>query len=74
MEALAKASGGRVFPARSIEDLAPVFPLVEAELRSVYTLGYYPENQDLDGAWRNVEVSVDTPGVTVRARPGYYAK
>lgn len=74
MEALAKATGGRVFPARSIEDLEPVFPLVEAELRSVYTLGYYPQDQDLDGAWRNVEISVDPPNLTVRARPGYYAK
>jgi VWFA-related protein len=74
MEALAKASGGRVFPARSIEDLEPIFPLVESELRSVYTLGYYPANQDLDGAWRTVEVTVDKSDVTVRARPGYYAK
>lgn len=74
MEALAKASGGRVFPARSIEDLEPVFPLVEAELRSVYTLGYYPENQNLDDGWRTVDVTVDKPNVTVRARPGYFAK
>lgn len=74
MRDLAAASGGRLFPAKSIEDLEPVFPLIEAELRSVYTLGYYPANQDLDGAWRTVEVKVDKPNVTVRARPGYYAR
>jgi Ca-activated chloride channel family protein len=74
MEALADASGGRVFPANSISDLDPVFPLIESELRSVYTLGYYPSNQDFDGAWRSVEVSIDKPDFSVRARPGYLAK
>lgn len=74
MRDLAAASGGRLFPGQSIEDLEPVFPLIEAELRSVYTLGYYPENQDLDGSWRTIEISVDRPNLTVRARPGYYAR
>lgn len=74
MQTLASASGGRLFPAESIADLDSVFPLIEAELRSVYTLGNYPENQDLDGSWRTVEISVEKPGLTVRARPGYHAK
>jgi VWFA-related protein len=73
MQDLADASGGRVFPADSIADLDPVFPLIEAELRSVYTLGYYPDNQEFDGAWRAVEIAVEKPGLKVRARPGYYA-
>jgi Ca-activated chloride channel family protein len=73
MEELARASGGRLFPADDISDLDPVFPLIEADLRSVYSLGYYPDNQNFDGSWRAVKVSVDEPGVTVRARPGYYA-
>jgi Ca-activated chloride channel family protein len=74
MRILANATGGRLFPVKSIEDLDPVFPLIEAELRSVYSLGYYPENQDLDGAWRTIEIAVEDPDVSVRARPGYYAK
>jgi Ca-activated chloride channel family protein len=73
MEDLARASGGRLFPADDISDLDPVFPLIEADLRSVYSLGYYPDDQNFDGSWRAVEVSIDAPGVTVRARPGYYA-
>lgn len=73
MEDLARASGGRLFPADDITDLDPVFPLIEADLRSVYNLGYYPDNQNFDGTWRAVEVSVDEPGVTIRSRPGYYA-
>lgn len=73
MEELARASGGRLFPADDISDLDPVFPLIEADLRSVYSLGYYPDNQNFDGSWRAVEVSVDEPGAAIRARPGYYA-
>ena len=74
MQQLADASGGVLFPAASIEDIEPVFPLVEAELRSVYSVAYYPKDQNFDGAWRKVEVQVNRPGVTVRARPGYYAR
>ena len=74
MDRLAEASGGRLFPALSVEDLAPVFPEIEAELRSVYAVAYYPKNQDFDGKWRKVEVKVDRSRVNVRARPGYYAR
>ena len=74
MQDLADASGGRLFPAESISDLDPVYPQVAQELRSVYTVAYYPENQNFDGAWRSVQVKVKRPGVQVRARPGYYAR
>ncbi len=74
MEELVDASGGRLFPAESIQDLEPVFPLVEAELRSVYSVAYYPEDQNFGGGWRSVQVKVKRPGMKVRARPGYYAK
>ena len=74
MQQLADASGGRLFPAESIDDLEPVFPQIEAELRSVYSVAYYPKNQNFDGAWRQVEVKIKRPGLKVRARPGYYAR
>ena len=71
---LAAASGGRVFPAGSIRDLAPVYPQVEAELRSVYSVAYYPKNQTFDGGWRKVDVRVARGDVSLRARAGYYAR
>jgi VWFA-related protein len=74
MEKLAEASGGRLFTALSVEDLAPVFPEIEAELRSVYAVAYYPQNQDFDGKWRKVEIKINRSRVNVRARPGYYAR
>ncbi len=73
MQQLADASGGRLFPAKSIRDLAPVYAQVAEELRSVYSIGYYPQNQNFNGKYRRIEVRVKRPGLTLRTRPGYYA-
>ena len=73
MEALAEASGGRVFFAAADDGLDP-FREVTQELRSVYTVAYYPKNQTFDGDWRKVEVRVKRPGVVVRTRQGYRAR
>jgi len=70
---LAQASGGRTFEAKSVEAMDPVYAQVEEELRSVYTLSYYPRNQNFDGRWRRVQVRVKVPGLRVRTRDGYYA-
>lgn len=74
MEQLADVSGGRLFPAASIRDLEPVLPELAQELRSVYSVAYYPENQEFDGSWRKVSVEVGRSGVVIRARPGYFAR
>jgi hypothetical protein len=43
------------------------------EGRSYYLLGYTPRNTRQDGKFRKIEVSVNRPNVTVRARGGYFA-
>lgn len=72
-EALAAATGGRAFYALSLEDLDGVYEQVADELRSVYTISYYPSNQDFDGQWRSVRAASTRRDVTLRTRPGYYA-
>ena len=74
MQELADATGGRLFVAQSIRDLDPVYPLVAEELRSVYTIAYYPENQKFDGSWREVQVKANRPESVVRTRSGYFGK
>lgn len=74
MGRLAAVTGGRLFPAASLEDLEPVYRAVAAELRSVYGIAYYPKNQDFDGRWREVTVRTKRPGARVRFRDGYYAR
>ncbi|MBI3684668.1 MAG: VWA domain-containing protein [Acidobacteria bacterium] len=74
MEGLAQASGGKLFPAHSIHDLEPVYAQVAQDLRSVYSVSYYPRNQEFNGLWRRVEVRAHRPGARVRTRPGYFAR
>ncbi len=73
MTELAKATGGRLFTAASVADIEPVLPQLETEMRSVYEIAYYPDDQEFDGQWRRVRVKVQMPGAQVRARPGYFA-
>ncbi len=44
------------------------------ELRAQYVLAYYSNEPTNDGRFRELRVEVRRPGLTVRARRGYYAK
>lgn len=71
---LAQTTGGRAFSTSSLDDLEPVYSQIAEELRSVYSVSYYPVDQDFDGSWRELSVQVETPNIVVRTRPGYWAK
>ncbi|HVL66554.1 MAG TPA: VWA domain-containing protein [Vicinamibacterales bacterium] len=43
------------------------------DLTSYYLLGYYSTNTKFDGRFRQIRVTVDRPGIEVRARRGYKA-
>jgi Ca-activated chloride channel family protein len=74
LQALAEASGGRMFRVNTLAGLKSTAAQVADELRSVYTIAYYPKNQAFDGKWREIAVHVERPGVTLRTRRGYYAR
>ncbi len=74
MGKLAEVTGGRVFPALSIADVEPVLPRLAEELRSVYAVAYYPQNQNFDGGWRRVKLNASRKDLVIRARPGYFAQ
>ena len=73
MQQLAHASAGRLFEVQRPSDLDGVFAKVAEDLRSVYSIAYYPANQTFNGAWRELRLRVKRPGLSVRTRPGYYA-
>ena len=54
-------------------NLLPQLRRIASEGRSYYLLGYSPRNTRRDGRFRKIEVTVNRPGVTVRARGGYFA-
>jgi len=74
LRTLGERTGGRVYPVKSLADLTSVYKQVGDELRSQYSIGYYPSNRTRDGGWRSIKVETRAPGATVRARSGYWAK
>jgi VWFA-related protein len=74
LERIAEVSGGQMFKAEKVGDLAGVYKQVAAAIRTVYSVGYYPTNAEKDGTFRRVRVLVNRPDAAVRARKGYYAK
>lgn len=74
MAELARASGGKTFPAASLQDARAAFAEVAAEIGTQYSLGYYSTNKVRDGRFRSIRVEVrGLKDVQVRAREGYQA-
>jgi VWFA-related protein len=73
LETFARQTGGRAwFPERAA-DVGEVYRQIAADLRQQYTLAYVSTNPARDGRWRRIDVSTGRPGMSVRARAGYYA-
>lgn len=70
---MAEQTGGADFDALHT-DLSQDFAQIDAELRSLYSIGYYSTNKRHDDTFRKVVIETRTPGLTVRAKSGYYAK
>ena len=75
MTAIAKRSGGKVFPAGDLNDARTAFRAVASEIGTKYSLGYYSSNGKRDGSYRKIRVELRglPAGVQVRAREGYTA-
>lgn len=74
LKQIATEGGGSFYYARRMEDLNGVYEQVIRDLGMVYSIGY-DSDRDPDGAWRKITVTVPGhPELTVRTRPGYYAK
>lgn len=66
-------TGGRMIVVNNEKHLLEAFDQISEELRSQYTLGYYPTNTAHDGAFRKIKVEVSEHGDKVLTRKGYYA-
>jgi len=74
---LTSMTGGRTFPAASVNDLADIATKISMELRNQYVIGYRPSDRQHDGRWRKIKIKLrppkGLPPLTVTARSGYYA-
>lgn len=71
MNDLAERTGGRAFYNRNDLDGAVRESIDDGA--TYYTLGYYPEDKDWNGAFRKIHIKVQRGGVKLRYRIGYFA-
>lgn len=69
---VSEATGGRQFAIESTKDLSSAFANILDEFRMRYLVSYTPQGVE-PGGWHRLEVRVRNRGVSVKARPGYFA-
>src|SRR5208283_3768359 len=57
LKKLAEATGGRMLEVRGIDKLEAALDEISDELHHQYSLGYYPENKNWNGKFRNIQIS-----------------
>ena len=71
LKALADKSGGKLMRADTLGSLPDAFAKIAAELRTQYSLGYYPTKKERDEQYRKIKVTTTRKDVVIRAKPGY---
>jgi VWFA-related protein len=78
LEDITAASGGLAYFPEEVTDTEEICKQIAHDIRNQYTLAYYPTNIKLDGTFRTVMVEANSSRnggkLTVRTRPGYFAK
>jgi Ca-activated chloride channel homolog len=68
---LAAKTGGQLYEATTVGNLAEAYSKIASELREFYSVGYYPTEERAPGKTSSVKVRVDRDGVAVKARETY---
>jgi len=72
LQLLAETTGGKMFRAEStVGGLNAAFEGIAKELRSQYSIGYYPQEEGSPGQRKQIKVRVNRPNVAIRARDSY---
>jgi Ca-activated chloride channel family protein len=73
---LAADTGGKAFYPRELADVHSIAQQISTDLRTQYSIGYYPTNSKRDGTFRAVKVGITGGGnrrLVARTRTGYTA-
>jgi Ca-activated chloride channel homolog len=71
LESIARESGGESYFPRSDEQLAKAVRDINEDLRTQYTIAFYPHSTDRDNRYHQLRVTVPGTRYRVRARAGY---
>jgi len=80
LKAISEDTGGRAFfppiyedQKKEVRELDEVYRRIAAELRAQYVLTYYSTSKAKPGDFRTIRVEAKRPGLSARARRGYYS-
>jgi Ca-activated chloride channel family protein len=62
-----------IYSATRLMQLADSLEAIGRELDEQYSIGYTPSNDKMDGTYRTIRVEARRKGLTIRAKPGYFA-
>jgi VWFA-related protein len=74
LERMSQETGGHLFEVSKKQSIDQIYARIEQELRSQYSLGYYPEGVDAAAGYH--KITLTTPrqkDMVIQAREGYYA-
>lgn len=74
LQIVADRTGGQLNTINRLEEMGRLYAQVAADLRTLYTIEYQPENTKRDGKWRAIRIDVRNPDLISRTRQGYFAK
>jgi len=74
LQTVADRTGGTLNAINHLEDMGNVYAQVAADIRTLYTIEYQPQNEKQDGKWRAITIKTDNPNLISRTRPGYFAR
>jgi VWFA-related protein len=77
LQTLSDQTGGIAFFPKSLDQVDSIAAEVARDIREQYILGYHPTQPISQGGYRTVQVEAKAKGLgklTVRTRPGYFAK
>ena len=66
-------TGGHVYKVDRKNPLDHVFKELQDEMRSQYSIGYVPANENKDGSYRKIDIKLASKDLKPQARKGYYA-
>ncbi|MBI2223290.1 MAG: hypothetical protein HYU53_19035 [Acidobacteria bacterium] len=72
LDDLSDATGGDLLQVESMKDVGATFVAALEEFRHRYLVSYSPRGVARDG-WHRLDVRVRKGGVSIKARPGYFA-
>lgn len=75
LKKLAEETGGKAFFPKELSEVHLIAQQISTDLRTQYSIGYYPTNSNKDGTFRSVKVAVSAGNrkLVARTRNGYVA-